>query len=633
MELMTYGTLFASHGNLPSVSEVPTPTVTAKREERPLSAPPSPTVAVPVFQRMYCWSEEEVRAWWRDAVMGNGHAALKVKGGHATGRCLFRLVAEDGGEGVGDGGVLLCLDGQQRCTTMLLALAAIRDAALRLVPRPLGGGGVPSDRPLSQAEAAAMCVVERVDRALYRDVEGARRWIHDVAAAAALDQSRGCAAASTNEHAAATYAEGAFPSFATTLLPSFVDRAPFLECITAGAVAHALMDGTPKAETSVEVCGAVMPTSKLSLGEVGDGGGGAGARGASASYAGYPSQSTALAATPLGRAKRILDDAAAALLHPLAAAPARLAAAAEAALNRTRLIYIEVGGADVDLAQAFQWLQEKTLLAAGAILWNPRPGVEFSACDLARNAMMSSFLRLSLTEQEKVYREVWLDPLQRRIKGGGGPVVFDELLRAFLDGEDGRRAAAGAAAPAALRKKGAGSLTVVAGFANAAAVDGILPMGPRHVSATEHDLAALMASDQVPDRLKQQLGPGSPMNVYVRFRSYVEEVALGLQGKLGNSGTDGGGVSTQVTGNTAVGTRGANMKFDFTSSAPPPPLKEAEEEDETGTDGTCGPQRGDGRDTEGAWAREVPVMITEQACRVVVGRLVQFAARTGRLVE
>jgi len=30
---------------------------------------------------------------------------------------------------------------------------------------------------------------------------------------------------------------------------------------------------------------------------------------------------------------------------------------------------------------------------------------------------------------------------------------------------------------------------------------------------------------QVPDRLKKQTGPGSPMWIYVKFRSYMEEVA------------------------------------------------------------------------------------------------------------
>ena len=94
-----------------------------------LSSPRPPYVVVPVFQRMYCWSDKQVRAWWRDAVLGGGSTALRAKGAHLTGRCLFRRVGDGG-----DGEKLLCLDGQQRCTTMQLALAALRDAALRLVP-------------------------------------------------------------------------------------------------------------------------------------------------------------------------------------------------------------------------------------------------------------------------------------------------------------------------------------------------------------------------------------------------------------------------------------------------------------------------------------------------------------------
>jgi len=50
-------------------------------------------------------------------------------------------------------------------------------------------------------------------------------------------------------------------------------------------------------------------------------------------------------------------------------------------------------------------------------------------------------------------------------------------------------------------------------------------VGSRHVSATERDLTAMLESDQVPDRLKKQTGPGSPMWIYVKFRSYMEEVA------------------------------------------------------------------------------------------------------------
>ena len=55
-------------------------------------------------------------------------------------------------------------------------------------------------------------------------------------------------------------------------------------------------------------------------------------------------------------------------------------------------------------------------------------------------------------------------------------------------------------------------------------------MGPRYVSATERDFGAMMESDAVPEKFKKGAGPGSPMWVYCRFRSYVEEVALGAAG-------------------------------------------------------------------------------------------------------
>ena len=670
--------------------------------------PPHPFIAVPVFQRMYCWSDEQVTGWWRDAVMGGGHAALRVKGGHATGKCLFRrvcvadeLVHEDqqvlgsapgrepGSEGLSTT-TLLCLDGQQRSTTMQLALAAIRDAALRLVPVRIPGAGDDDDdddHGDTETEVAAAAarrmeneaarIVKRINDALYRDSAGARRWIRRTAAAAAaaaktgsVDETGGgdeeeqpssssssfsSSSSSASSWSSKVYVEGARPPFATTLLPSFVDRAPFLECITAGPVAHALA-GVAAAKAKAKERDAHT-------------------------YAGPLAQSPALAGTPLGRAKRILDGAAVALLHPPAAAGARLAAAAAAALDTTRLVYIEVQGDDVDMAQAFQWLQEKTLFAAGAILWNPAPGIDFAACDLVRNALVSSFLRRSFAEQESAYKEVWLDPLQRRIKGGGGPVVFDGLLRAFLDGEDERRAAAAAEAAEAAgvkikkNKGGANNLAAaVAGAAvvaaaagaGAAAADG-MPVGPRHVSATERDLTAMMESDQVPDKLKHQTGPGSPMWIYVRFRSYMEEVALAI------SGSGGGGGGREDGSSGAVGENGNKPprsipKFDFTSSAPPPPPKDDDDDDDdedgsgdknratvasthtpapffsqgnasaavtTTTTTTREEERGgeEGSIHGASSSTGAPVPISEQACRVVVARLVDFAARTGCLVD
>jgi len=137
------------------------------------------------------------------------------------------------------------------------------------------------------------------------------------------------------------------------------------------------------------------------------------------------------------------------------------------------------------------------------------------------------------------------------IKGGGGPLVFDGLLKDFLDAEDERRAAAaGAGAGAGLLRQGkrlvpgpsagaaetagagaagvevgaagagggagaaaaevgsgavgaataaaaAGPGASAAGAVGAAAAEDGLAVGPRHVSATERDLNAMMASAEV----------------------------------------------------------------------------------------------------------------------------------------
>ena len=81
VEAMTYGSLFGGVD-------------TAVRRD---GCPPCPVV-VPVFQRTYCWTEQQVAGWWRDAFMGGekeGDAKPKPAAdrlAHGTGRCLFRRV-------------------------------------------------------------------------------------------------------------------------------------------------------------------------------------------------------------------------------------------------------------------------------------------------------------------------------------------------------------------------------------------------------------------------------------------------------------------------------------------------------------------------------------------------------------
>ena len=548
---------------------------------------PSPRVVIPVFQRTYCWSDQQVLGWWRDAAMRGGHSAMRVKGGHATGRCLFRRAREgrpeertDAGadtEGEGedeDASPLLCLDGQQRCTTTLLAVAAIRDAALTLLAR---------DADVED-DTRTRTVVERAERALYADAAGARRWIRDRVAEKSDDD--------------ASYPEGARPPFATTLLPSFVDRAAFFRCIVGGALAFARGERSPRSPPG---------RSPRSPG----------------------SRTRDTSSTPMCRAKATLDAAASSLLVPRATASVRLAAALDAMLEETRLTYVEIQGDAVNLAQAFQWLQEKTLFAAGAVLWNPAPGVHLAGSDLIRNAILAVFLRRSLREQESAYRDAWLDPLERRVSraGPGGSKSLDDAFRAFLV-DDAR--ARGARAPARWR------------------------------CAFERDLEAMMASDATPERLRETVGEGSPAWIYARFQSFVEEIALARAGE-----DDAARAARSARINLGVG-GGARRDFDFTTSAPPAKYEpehaeeghvpeEIDEEtrktrknDETrrATNATSAtrpstrapwegpaptgiPVEGTDANVDAAARAAAAVPVTERACRDALDRVVAFAERAG----
>lgn len=68
-------------------------------------------------------------------------------------------------------------------------------------------------------------------------------------------------------------------------------------------------------------------------------------------------------------------------------------------------------------------------MAAG-LLYNPAPGVKFRAADLVRNLLLSTLMHLSLEEQERKYKEMWLFRLEIP---AGGPAALDSLLDAFLE--------------------------------------------------------------------------------------------------------------------------------------------------------------------------------------------------------
>ena len=51
-------------------------------------------------------------------------------------------------------------------------------------------------------------------------------------------------------------------------------------------------------------------------------------------------------------------------------------------------------------------------MGEASLLFDPHPGVDFSAIDLVRNLLLSGYMENTLAEQEKVLKELWLDPLE-----------------------------------------------------------------------------------------------------------------------------------------------------------------------------------------------------------------------------
>ena len=83
-------------------------------------------IVIPLFQRRYCWTEKQGASWWRDL------RNLMKKGGwnssHGTGKIVVMQHKSD------DVSQMVCIDGQQRLTTTMLLIAAIRDAAAAVAP-------------------------------------------------------------------------------------------------------------------------------------------------------------------------------------------------------------------------------------------------------------------------------------------------------------------------------------------------------------------------------------------------------------------------------------------------------------------------------------------------------------------
>ena len=91
----------------------------------------APQFVIPIYQRTYSWTERECRQLWDDVVRAGCDERIAV---HFLGSVVY---IEDGLSNQTDRAPLLVIDGQQRLTTVMLLLCALRAA--------LGDGEEPID--------------------------------------------------------------------------------------------------------------------------------------------------------------------------------------------------------------------------------------------------------------------------------------------------------------------------------------------------------------------------------------------------------------------------------------------------------------------------------------------------------
>eukprot|EP00211_Chloroparvula_japonica_P001949 CAMPEP_0119126336 /NCGR_PEP_ID=MMETSP1310-20130426/5301_1 /TAXON_ID=464262 /ORGANISM="Genus nov. species nov., Strain RCC2339" /LENGTH=469 /DNA_ID=CAMNT_0007116489 /DNA_START=141 /DNA_END=1550 /DNA_ORIENTATION=- len=295
-------------------------------------------IVIPLFQRTYCW-EKQIPGWWRDLT-------TKAAMGHRVGKIIVKVSPS-----LADEQALICIDGQQRITSLSLVLATLRDAALR-------------ERAVLSAEDARAVVLDtttaRLERYLFHDLEAWHRWVDQAA-----ERGARCPLA---------HGEGVDIGF-SKLVPSFVDRGAFFELITAGRVAErAGQDGHPEyTEGTRRTCaGRAKGYFDAAVDEY-----------LNAAEAGGRCRAQTLS-TLTGYALRGMTLARTEILTP------------------------------INFAQVFLWFQEKSLFSMAALLHNPSPGEKFNACDLVRNLILSTHMNKSLDEQEDLYRKLWLFPLEKR---------------------------------------------------------------------------------------------------------------------------------------------------------------------------------------------------------------------------
>lgn len=327
-------------------------------------------IVIPLFQRRYCWTTVQIQKWYEDVTSGQGLGQ--------THKTMFKKHVEKEEEENNDGDdggdlKLICIDGQQRTTTVTLFLVVLR--------------------ALSRTQNLET-LVSKIDALLFQNPDalaGMKRW-------AKYQVFRMTRARDNNEKGSAwkmpEFEVGWLPSFHTMLVPSYIDRAAYYEILCHDFILEALEKATaaPQVEGQNDVSqNHIVLEFNSSCQE-------------SVQYQAFIIFATELARTTMTSA----------YLNKLF----------RTQVDHFSIMYIELLTND-NLQQIFLWMQEKSIFGMGRLLHNPNPGIDFTPIDLARNLVVSSAMDRGLSGQMEFYLRCWVIPLEQRF---GGPDNLSRIL-------------------------------------------------------------------------------------------------------------------------------------------------------------------------------------------------------------
>eukprot|EP00605_Chrysophyceae_sp_TOSAG23-4_P000312 GSChrysophyteH1.ASY1.ANO1.357.1 assembled CDS len=460
-------------------------------------------IVIPIFQRCYCWSETLLKNWWLDATGIHIRPQVQRNGMINTGKTSFKFVGE------GDNRQLVCVDGQQRCTSTSLLLVSLRDGILQLLRT------APN---ISHAEQTqAMAFVDEIHRLLFIDPEAytswARNWVsaHSLPSKPAGDRAR--------------------------LKPSHSDRRAFYELLTHGLVAYYCWQHM---RMPLKISDSTQDSSQGLANRI--------------FMAGVRDLTRHSLIDSVTKQPGVSAD----LSISIAPALKALRKAFVNVINGMGIMYCEIL-TPINFPQVFLWMQEKSLLGMGALLQNNNPGVPFSAGDLARNLLLSEIVLgddWNAEEQERLYHEEWVCPLAipakmlsdkqgldglvtsfiKNLGSGAGDPDFSVFTAGAQATEVADTAAAAEAAADTFLSKASAKREVGKGFDQLGTTFSEKKKKKkitRYVGAAEKTLCEMRKGLGSNPHMQQMLGKSvqedSPLDIYVRLHSYCEWVQLKME--------------------------------------------------------------------------------------------------------